>query len=181
MSFTGGFFEGGEVVSLAKGKRMIAFKEWQVVCEALAAGRQRVIFRKGGIHEGREGFAWKHGEFALFPTRFHAQREGVKREDWAEFGEDGLSEWEEGQVVPVRWMCVVERAETLESWEEIVALSGEHVWTEEVVRERFEWEMKGMKGESLHVAWVETRELKEPLELDYAKGKYGGCRSWVEI
>jgi len=54
---------------------MIAFKEWDVVCNAIGAGRQTVILRKGGIHEGREGFAWEHEEFVLFPTRFHAQQQ----------------------------------------------------------------------------------------------------------
>ena len=29
----------------------VAFKEWAVVCQALAAGRQSVILRKGGIAE----------------------------------------------------------------------------------------------------------------------------------
>ncbi|MDC0315120.1 DUF1802 family protein [bacterium] len=48
---------------------MIAFKEWDVVCEALESGRQKLILRKGGIHEGREGFSFAHEEFVLFPTR----------------------------------------------------------------------------------------------------------------
>ncbi|MDP0490450.1 MAG: DUF1802 family protein [Verrucomicrobiota bacterium JB023] len=160
---------------------MIAFKEWQVVCEALAAGRQTVILRKGGIHEGREGFAWAHERFALFPTRFHAQSDGVRAEDWSRFGEDGLTEWSEGDLVPVRWECVVTRAVTLEDWSEVEALEPQHIWTKETVRERFDWQMKGMKGQSIHAAFVETRELAEPLELTYTKGKYGGCRSWLEI
>ena len=46
-----------------------AFKEWAVVCEALGDGRQSIILRKGGIAEGREGFAFAHGEFFLFPAR----------------------------------------------------------------------------------------------------------------
>src|SRR5262245_56106998 len=49
----------------------IAFKEWAAVCEALAAGRQTIILRKGGIHEGREGFRVEHDRFWLYPTRFH--------------------------------------------------------------------------------------------------------------
>ena len=48
-----------------------AFKEWAAVCEALATGRQSLILRKGGIHEGREGFRVEHREFWLFPTHFH--------------------------------------------------------------------------------------------------------------
>lgn len=37
---------------------MIAFKEWDIVCKALEEGRQSLILRKGGIHEGREGFSF---------------------------------------------------------------------------------------------------------------------------
>ena len=51
----------------------IGFKEWAVVCEALGAGGQSVIIRKGGIVEGREGFQFRHREFFLFPTFFHEQ------------------------------------------------------------------------------------------------------------
>ncbi|MDQ8189865.1 DUF1802 family protein [Roseibacillus persicicus] len=160
---------------------MIAFKEWQVVCKALAEGRQTVILRKGGIHEGREGFAWKHESFALFPTRFHAQREGVKPEDWAAFGEEELSEWQEGEVVPIQWECEVERAVTLSTWEEVEALRDLHIWTDEVIRERFDWEMKGMKGQSLHAAFVKVREIHPALNVVYQKRCHGGCRSWLEL
>ncbi len=55
----------------------IGFKEWAMVCEALARGRQSLIVRKGGIAEGREGFSFKHEEFHLFPTWFHEQAEKV--------------------------------------------------------------------------------------------------------
>ena len=163
---------------------MIAFKEWQIVCKALASGRQTVILRKGGIHEGREGFAWKHEQFALFPTRFHAQEEGVRPADWAQIG-DGerseLKEWQEGEVVPIRWQCQVVKAVTLNIWEDVHALQEQHIWTEEVVRERFDWEMKGMKGQSLHAAFVKVQPLPVELSVVYAKSCHGGCRSWLDL
>lgn len=160
---------------------VIAFKEWEVVCEALATGRQTVILRKGGIHEGREGFAWKHESFVLFPTRFHSQQEGVLAKDWEQFGGVAASEWQEGEVVPIRWQCSVTKAVTLENWDEVMALKEQHIWTEEVVRERFDWEMKGMKGASLHAAFVEVCEASSPLGVVYRKRCHGGCRSWLEL
>ncbi|MBA2742902.1 MAG: DUF1802 family protein, partial [Chthoniobacterales bacterium] len=51
----------------------IGFKEWALVCDALGRGEQSLILRKGGIAEGRDGFAFRHSEFFLFPTFFHAQ------------------------------------------------------------------------------------------------------------
>ena len=53
----------------------VAFKEWAIVCEAIGSGRQSIMLRKGGIAEGRDGFAFKHRGFFLFPTWFHEQLE----------------------------------------------------------------------------------------------------------
>ena len=52
-----------------------AFKEWAIICEALGRGLQSVILRKGGVAEGKTGFAFRHNEFLLFPTWFHEQLE----------------------------------------------------------------------------------------------------------
>ena len=47
---------------------------------ALAAGRQSVILRKGGIAEEGGAFRPEHAEFLLYPTFFHEHRAGVKPE-----------------------------------------------------------------------------------------------------
>lgn len=154
---------------------MIAFKEWEVVCEALKSGRQDLILRKGGIHEGREGFSFAHEEFVLFPTRFHAQGDFVTVEC-----PPAKPEWQAGDEVVIDTRVKVTKALTLTDWEEVQALAGRHVWTEETIRDRFFWEGKGMASGSIHVAFVEVEELGEPLKLEYGK-RYGGCRSWVEI
>ena len=59
----------------------IAFKEWAAVCAALAAGRQTIILRKGGIAEGPAGFVPQHGQFWLLPTRFHQRPEKLRPAD----------------------------------------------------------------------------------------------------
>jgi hypothetical protein len=48
------------------------------------------------------------------------------------------------------------------------------------VRDRFDWEGKGMASGSLHLALVRVRELISPWEFPY-DAKYGGCRSWVTL
>ncbi len=154
---------------------MIAFKEWDVVCKALEEGRQSLILRKGGIHEGREGFSFAHDEFVLFPTRFHAQGEYVKIP-----GVVAKPEWEVGDKVVIRSKVKVKKAVTLTDWNEVALLADEHIWTEETIRDRFFWEGKGMALGSIHVAYVEIEKLKDPLRFDYEK-IHGGCRSWVEI
>ena len=55
-----------------------AFKEWAIVVDALGRGEQIIIFRKGGIAEGRGGFEVQYPRFWLFPTLFHQQREQVR-------------------------------------------------------------------------------------------------------
>src|SRR5271156_6254271 len=55
-----------------------AFKEWAIVCASIERGETSVIFRKGGIAEGRKGFQFKHRRFFLFPTYFHEQIERTR-------------------------------------------------------------------------------------------------------
>ena len=59
----------------------VAFKEWAAVCAALAAGRQALILRKGGIAEGPGGFRPEHDRFWLLPTRFHERPDKLQPDD----------------------------------------------------------------------------------------------------
>ncbi|MGC4015394.1 MAG: DUF1802 family protein [Luteolibacter sp.] len=153
----------------------IGFKEWQVVCDALAAGRQTVILRKGGIHEGRAGFSFAHDSFFLFPTRFHAQGDHVT---------EGLitpmPEWQTGDTIRITHHAKALWAKTLTDWSQVEALAPYHIYAPELVRERFDWEGKGMSTGSIHVALVQVSQLTAPWEFPYAP-KYGGCRSWVNL
>ncbi len=152
-----------------------AFKEWQVVCDALASGRQSILLRKGGIHEGRQGFSFAHESFFLFPTRFHAQGEQVREGEVRE-----LPEWQPGDLIRITHHAEAVRAVTLEDWEKVAALEPLHIYTEATVRDRFAWEGKGMSAGSIHVALVRVRELAEPWELPY-QPSFGGCRSWITL
>src|SRR6516164_6222610 len=57
-----------------------AFKEWAVICRALAEGRQALILRKGGIAESGGEFEVEHRRFWLFPTYVHQQKDGITPE-----------------------------------------------------------------------------------------------------
>ena len=80
-----------------------AFKEWAVICEALGSGRQSIILRKGGIHEGRGGFEFSHQEFALFPTRFHEQAAHVREGELPAGWKAAENEFEVGEEVAARF------------------------------------------------------------------------------
>jgi hypothetical protein len=158
-----------------KTQEATAFKEWQIVCDALASGRQSILLRKGGIHEGRAGFSFAHDSFFLFPTRFHSQADHVR-----EGAAPTLPEWQNGDSLLITHHVTALQAVTLTDWNQVAALAPFHIYTEETVRQRFDWEGKGMSSGSIHVALVEVRALPTPLELTY-QPSFGGCRSWITI
>ena len=153
----------------------IAFKEWQVICDALASGRQAILLRKGGIHEGREGFSFAHDSFYLFPTKFHAQKDHVREGDFTP-----EREWQVGDKFKITHHAQASFAVTLTDWSQVEALSPYHIYTDETLRDRFDWEGKGMASGSIHLALVRVSKLESPLVLTYEKG-FGGCRSWLEL
>ncbi len=154
---------------------VIAFKEWQVVCDALASGRQAILLRKGGIHEGRAGFSFAHESFFLFPTRFHAQPDQIR-----EGTVEPAPEWQPGDPVEITHHAEALWAVTLTDWADVAALEPLHIYSEKTVRDRFDWEGKGMASGSIHVALVRVRALAEPWVIPY-EPKYGGCRSWLKL
>jgi hypothetical protein len=147
----------------------VGFKEWALICEALGRGEQSIILRKGGIAEGRDGFAFKHREFFLFPTFFHEQAEklrGPAREIPAE---------NEGQI-EIGFFARLESSFLLTDWETAVSLEPFHLWRTEVVRERFDYD----SPPGLHLGIVRVYSLR-PRWRFADSPRYGGCRSWVKL
>jgi hypothetical protein len=145
------------------------FKEWAIVCEALGRGEQSVIVRKGGIAEGRSGFAFRHSEFFLFPTFFHEQVNKV-RVDGLEIPRERAGE------IEIRYFAKIIVAEHITSFETAAALEPLHVLQRSVVRERFDYD----KAPGLHVALVRVFRLV-PTWIFPDASSYGGCRSWVKL
>jgi hypothetical protein len=144
-------------------------KEWTIVCEAMGRGEQSIMLRKGGIAEGRAGFAFRHFEFFLFPTFFHEQIDKV-RVKGAE-----MPKVREGEI-EIRFFARLVAATEVTSWEIAAALEPFHILQQSVVRERFEYDPKP----GLHVALVRVFRLTPGWTLPDAP-KYGGCRSWVTL
>lgn len=150
--------------------KLFAFKEWQVVCDALEAGEQTLILRKGGISEGKLGFQWLHDAFLIFPTHFHEQVRQVK-------GTPQLPPAPAAEApVTFRLHATTEWTARLTRWEEVQRLSPFHIWTDDAIRERFEW------GEEpgISLAVVRVRKLVEPWTVPHQAG-FGGCRSWIGL
>jgi len=145
------------------------FKEWAIVCEAMGRGEQSVIVRKGGIAEGRSGFAFRHSEFFLFPTFFHEQVDKVRLEG-VEIPRVLAGE------IEIRFFAKVIAATHVVSWEMAAALEPLHILQSSVVRERFDYD--GSPG--LHVALVRVFRLV-PSWIFPDSPRFGGCRSWVTL
>lgn len=153
----------------------IAFKEWSVVVDALASGSQILLLRKGGIAEPRGGFRVEHERFLLFPTRFHQQREGVLASAQVRFDALVRSELSEDRV-RISHLAEVVAWRKINSVDQALGLEGQHVWRQEVIRERFDWGREA----AIHAMALRVYALREPIELPMIPA-YGGCRSWVEL
>jgi hypothetical protein len=148
----------------------IGFKEWALVCEALASGRQSIILRKGGIAEGRAGFRFQHDDFLLMPTLFHEQVAKLKLPESTQIPalKDGIHS--------LSLRATVEWTQDLTDWEQIQKLDTLHIWTQQVIRERFDYDAK----QGISLAFLRIHRLSAPFEFPDAP-KYGGCRSWVQL
>lgn len=153
----------------------IAFKEWAVVCRALAAGRQSLILRKGGIAEVGGEFRPDHDRFVLYPTHFHEQqRLGIKPEFLP------LLDAAERDRPPPGVVRLTHRAEVtavrfVDRLEDVLTLDDRHVWSEETVRQRFAYRRPG-----LYVLGVTAYPLPTPVEV-VETPDYAGCKTWVEL
>lgn len=149
-----------------------AFKEWQVIVDALGTGRQILILRKGGIAEGRGGFdAARAGRFWFFPTRFHAQREKTKPAAHRLFSDSIASD-----TVELRYFADIVRHAFLSDWSTVASLDPHHLWTKAAVREKYDW----ARPAGLHAFVVRVHRLTSPVTLPLT-AEMGGCKSWIEL
>lgn len=151
-----------------------AFKEWAAICRALATGRQDVILRKGGIVEPGGEFQLDHRRFLLMPTFLHQSAEQLIPE--ARDLLDGIdaNRPPPGTIVLTHEADVVD-ALRIRSLDALAPFRSRHVWSDEVVAERFHrWK------DGVHLLVVRVTPLETPLVLPWRED-YGGCKSWVEL
>ncbi len=153
-----------------------AFKEWEGIVGALGHGAQIIILRKGGIAEGRAGFAPKHPKFWLFPTRFHQQWEQTKA-GLRNFATPSGSETKE---VPLEYFAEVTDAVYLESWSQVARLDSDHFWSDTILRERFDYHDRPGMTPGLHLLIVRVWRVNLSHKLAPSPA-YEGCKSWIEV
>lgn len=149
------------------------------MCEALGAGAQSLILRKGGIHEGRGGFWWRHDRFFLFPTHFHEQGEQFPwspPEAGGVTGPSGAAVETDAVTHTLKFLAVVDFKHQIASWETVAALKPFHFWTEETVRARFDYAEEA----GISLAFLRVYRLSEPWTFPDQRN-FGGCRSWLDL
>jgi hypothetical protein len=146
----------------------IAFKEWALVCASMLRGETSLIFRKGGIAEGRAGFRFQHERFFLFPTFFHEQADRLRT--------DAPIIEPEPEVVTFSAYGHVEFTRWIENLSALQSLSDLHILKPDVLEQRFAYD--DPKG--LHLAMIRVFRVAPVWSLP-AQKSFGGCRSWVEL
>jgi hypothetical protein len=151
-----------------------AFKEWAVICEALAQGKQALILRKGGIDEATGEFQLEQRRFWLFPTYLHQQESGI-REDASPLLQKVLAERPAAGLVRLSHFAEVTGIYHVHRLAPALLLGHLHLWSDETVEKRFAYRTPG-----LYVLTVRVYRLPRAHEIADTP-HYQGCRSWVEL
>jgi hypothetical protein len=162
-------FEGGCAVSLPESLN-IALKEWRVVCDALAEGRQMLMLRKGGIYESGGEFEVEHRQFLFFPTYVHQNPLMLKSdiEVTPTKTEPNRAEiFVAGEITDIIQM---------KSREAMDMLYAEHIWTAPLIDMRFNYRPEN----PLYLLLIRAYRLPEPIEIENTLA-LAGCKSWVPL
>lgn len=149
----------------------IAFKEWSGVCQALAAGRQSLIFRKGGIAEEAGRFVPEHQAFWLYPTHLHEAQQGL-RELLPPIAEAAARP---AGIVPISLFAEVVAVSFVDRLPVLAELEDLHVWTAETLERRFHYRRPGLWALGVRIQRRE-RAWRVPVSPAHA-----GCKSWVAL
>jgi hypothetical protein len=151
-----------------------AFKEWAVICRALAAGRQALILRNGGIAEVGGEFELEHSRFWLYPTYTHQQEAGIKP-DAATLLREVEADRPPAGKVRLSHFAEVGGVYHVHDLVPVLFLDHLHVWSEATVRARFAYRRPG-----LYVLPVRVYRAAQAVELPETP-TMAGCRTWVEL
>ncbi|EAQ80464.1 DUF1802 family protein [Blastopirellula marina] len=149
-------------------------KEWDVVCDALRAGRQHLLLRKGGIREQDDQFRAEHDAFWFWPTRFHQSPDQLSSD-----GQQLLAQLREkhagGNRFAVDLLAVVEDVRYITQEALLDKLTGMHILAADTVRTRFHYREPG-----LYLFLVRIFAAPQ-VQLYVETPEIAGCKSWIEL
>ncbi len=150
----------------------IALKEWSVVCDALADGRQIVLLRKGGIYESAGEFEVEHRQFVLFPTVVHQKAEHLKESERSKV----MPQSAEPDRILIRAAGEVTDIIELRDRAQMDAIDDAHIWAPPLIDMRFNYRPEN----PLYLLIVRAWRLPQPVEIANTIA-YAGCKSWVPL
>lgn len=153
----------------------VALKEWAAAIHGLLQGRQRILLRKGGIHEKSFIPPEAGGGFLLFPTvaHTHAHRTRPEHHDLLRSGAGDATD----DTLIIRAAVRVVGVVAVSRPDRLAEIQDLHIWTDDSIRhDRVEFR----PVKPLQVLIVQALALPQPLQLDRLAA-YGGCRSWVDV
>lgn len=139
-------------------------REWQSVCDAIAAGQTQLLIRKGGIAEGRAGFELKKSFFGLLPTLFHQVKNAQPEADTPE------------PPTVVSLICQLVEAFVVPSQTDLAPLAVLHAYGVDQLAARLNYKTE----RPLHLILVRPFRLRSPIELPAGSLK-ASCKSWVDV
>lgn len=149
-----------------------ALKEWAIAISALETGKTIVLLRKGGIRESK--FQPKYNRFWLYPTYEHQQPHLLKPE-YATDVTPVESGWHP-ETVCISSCGEIGEVLTISDRKSLAALQPYHIWSEEMISDRFKWKPQ----QPLTVLLLRVYRLFEPQTIAY-QDVYGGCKSWIDL
>lgn len=154
---------------------LAAFKEWAVSCDALAQGKQVMLYRKGGIKEKNHIFKVEHPHFFLYPTYEHQDPASIKPQ-YQDLLQAALAAKPDlGEVTVSHW-AQVDEAIPMTSMEPVLKQAENHIFSEDAIRARWEWH----SNKPLWLLLLRVYKLDQPLNLEVLED-YTGCRSWIDL
>jgi len=156
----------------------IALKEWAVVQRSLLEGHQIMLLRKGGIIEESGDFDLRAERFLIQPTYIHeTERMGDVQPCFGQWlTEEESRKPKDGDVLRFEATCEVADVIRVSHPEALVKLAPQHIWSEQFIQGRFNWE----PYKPVSVLLVRAYTLPEPVTLPYLP-EYGGCKSWITL
>jgi len=151
-----------------------AFKEWAVIVQALAEGRQAIVLRKGGIAEKGGEFQVEHTRFWLYPTYLHEKQAGLRPEA-VELLTRVEAERPAVGTVRLTHFAEVDGVYHLHDVASALKLEPLHLWSRETVQARFFYRAPG-----LYVLPVRVYRATRPVDLPETPA-YAGCKTWVDL
>lgn len=155
----------------------IALKEWALVQRALLEGQQIILLRKGGLIEDTGEFDLKSRDFLLMPTYIHeTERAGDVQPAYRNWLRAEEQRKPSQNVIRFEAACQVTDMVKVPNREPLKLLASEHIWTDQFVDGRFDWE----PYKPVFALFCRAYRLPVPVEVPF-ENDYGGCRSWIEL